>query len=371
MRWLPVLLVLVLSLTGCARHAPYTPDPFFGPVVIPPPPTGSANADPYYRPPLTPVSPGLAVRPPAPNASLAPRWTPPGDSGTSGSTPNTSSTTPNSSTSPTWPADRSSTSVPTSSPPPGSGTSLFGTRALPDSTRSSIRLAPPDYQNHSAAKSSSVALAAVGNRTWSDPVTIGADAPTTRPGAASSAAASAGSSAASKSTAVPSAVDSPRLMPEQPTVAPLRRTTSPPPSTTLRPVNIMDLPDAPTAGKATSSAALTSSLATTAPRATPAGEPVEAASFSAPARYGYDPQYTWLKGKLEYSEVDKRWKLRYIPIDGQPDQYGGSVVLGGYGPGKQFKPGDFAEVHGRLLTGATADWGYAPVFEVERAKALQ
>jgi hypothetical protein len=43
--------------------------------------------------------------------------------------------------------------------------------------------------------------------------------------------------------------------------------------------------------------------------------------------YSYHNKYQWLRGKLEYSSAAKRWKLRYIPIDGTTDQFGGSVVL--------------------------------------------
>jgi hypothetical protein len=43
--------------------------------------------------------------------------------------------------------------------------------------------------------------------------------------------------------------------------------------------------------------------------------------------YAFHRQYQWLRGKLEYSSTAKRWKLRYIPIDGTTDQFGGSVVL--------------------------------------------
>ncbi|HEV7224059.1 MAG TPA: hypothetical protein VGN42_15225, partial [Pirellulales bacterium] len=44
-------------------------------------------------------------------------------------------------------------------------------------------------------------------------------------------------------------------------------------------------------------------------------------------RYGYSADYHALRGQLEYSLAERRWKLRYIPIDGDTDPHGGSVVL--------------------------------------------
>ena len=45
------------------------------------------------------------------------------------------------------------------------------------------------------------------------------------------------------------------------------------------------------------------------------------------ATYGYDANYAWLQGQLEYSDATKQWKLRYVPVSGPTDKYGGSVVL--------------------------------------------
>ena len=59
------------------------------------------------------------------------------------------------------------------------------------------------------------------------------------------------------------------------------------------------------------------------------------------------PDYSSLKGRLEYSAARQQWKLRYIPIDiadGQVDQYGGSVVLSDVAELKQFHDGDFVSV---------------------------
>lgn len=86
------------------------------------------------------------------------------------------------------------------------------------------------------------------------------------------------------------------------------------------------------------------------------------------ASYGHDPGYAWMKGKLEYSRIDRRWKLRYIPIDGETDEHGGSVLLPDSPLLDGFEPGDFIAVQGALAGEASA--GYAPPYELSRVKRL-
>ena len=96
---------------------------------------------------------------------------------------------------------------------------------------------------------------------------------------------------------------------------------------------------------------------------------VEAAPSDSASRsnsgYGYDPRYTWLKGKLEYSASQKLWKLRYIPVEGQTDDYGGSVVLADSNKLSGFKPGDFVHVRGRVQQTGENTKGFAPAYGVE------
>jgi hypothetical protein len=87
------------------------------------------------------------------------------------------------------------------------------------------------------------------------------------------------------------------------------------------------------------------------------------------ARYGHDPQYTWLKGRLEQSQVDRRWKLRYIPIDGATDSYGGSVVLDGPQTAG-LKPQEFVMVRGQLAARPQVAGTYAPVYNIEQIEPL-
>jgi hypothetical protein len=93
-------------------------------------------------------------------------------------------------------------------------------------------------------------------------------------------------------------------------------------------------------------------------------------SFSPTVRYGYDPQYGWLRGRLEYSQVDRRWKLRYIPIDGETDDFGGSVVLADTALLSGYERGQWVEVRGSLGETPTDDRSYAPIYRVSQIKRL-
>jgi hypothetical protein len=101
-----------------------------------------------------------------------------------------------------------------------------------------------------------------------------------------------------------------------------------------------------------------------------AASATEADSFSPRARYGYDPEYGWLRGRLEYSEIDRRWKLRYVPIDGDTDRFGGSVVLTNPSALDGYEAGEFVEVRGTLGPQAEGDHGFAPPFEVREMQRL-
>jgi hypothetical protein len=86
------------------------------------------------------------------------------------------------------------------------------------------------------------------------------------------------------------------------------------------------------------------------------------------ARYGHAPDYSRLRGKLEYSATRKQWKLRYIPVDaaGSSDTFGGSVVLTDLGDMSQFHDGDFAVVEGKVNDRADGAKDFAPDYQVRR-----
>jgi hypothetical protein len=132
-------------------------------------------------------------------------------------------------------------------------------------------------------------------------------------------------------------------------------------------IDIMDLPKAGTSKRASTAAGregfrVVGASATSRPQADSPSSP------SAQTRYGRDSDYRWLKGQLEYSEVSRQWKLRYVPIDGQTDQYGGSVVLGDSPLLKDFKRGDFVTVQGTLGGKNAENGGFAPTYRLDQIK---
>jgi len=93
----------------------------------------------------------------------------------------------------------------------------------------------------------------------------------------------------------------------------------------------------------------------------PTGAAAEAALSP---RYDHAPDYRWLRGRLEHSALDQRWKLRYIPIDGQTDDFGGSVVLVASNELRDFQRDEFVEVRGRILE-REPQTGFSPTYEVD------
>ncbi len=72
-----------------------------------------------------------------------------------------------------------------------------------------------------------------------------------------------------------------------------------------------------------------------------------------------------LRGRLEYSQSSRQWKLRYIPIDGATDSYGGSVILPSSPALSAFKAGDLVAVRGSLAGQTVATRDYSPLYELE------
>jgi hypothetical protein len=85
--------------------------------------------------------------------------------------------------------------------------------------------------------------------------------------------------------------------------------------------------------------------------------------------YGHAPDYHWIRGQLEYSQIDRQWKLRYIPVDGVTDDFGGSVVLPDPKVLTGHERGDFLEIRGRV-SDQNPEKGYAPTYEVAEVKPL-
>ncbi len=88
-----------------------------------------------------------------------------------------------------------------------------------------------------------------------------------------------------------------------------------------------------------------------------------------PAKYGHAEDYSWLKGKLEYSAARKQWKLRYVPLDGNTDEYGGSVVLNEV-DSSQYSDGDFVAVRGWLGERDAEASDYSTSYHVQKMKSM-
>jgi len=86
--------------------------------------------------------------------------------------------------------------------------------------------------------------------------------------------------------------------------------------------------------------------------------------FEAAGRFGYEPQYQWLRGQLQYSQATNQWKLRYIPIQGNMDQFGGSVLLANPHLLGNLRPGDYVLIRGRLQAQETDVRSFAPVYTI-------
>ncbi len=138
--------------------------------------------------------------------------------------------------------------------------------------------------------------------------------------------------------------------------------TTPPPGVIINPyVN----------APAATPAAYTAPVATTpAPPAAFRELPSSASSDNAP-KYAHGDGYEWLHGKLEYLQSSKQWKLRYIPIDGRTDGYGGSVLLPASPALDSFKPGEFARVEGIVGPRDPLSRGFSPVYQVQQIAPLR
>ncbi|MCC7084762.1 MAG: hypothetical protein IT427_07115 [Pirellulales bacterium] len=109
--------------------------------------------------------------------------------------------------------------------------------------------------------------------------------------------------------------------------------------------------------------------------------PVQTASFAVPAagnapvaaaattsnNYGYRSDYGWVKGKLEYTQSARTWRLRYIPPEAANDHYGGSVILSD--PSNRlagFQPGQFVVAYGTLDPAGRDTGSFAAMYNIQR-----
>lgn len=81
-------------------------------------------------------------------------------------------------------------------------------------------------------------------------------------------------------------------------------------------------------------------------------------------RFGFDPQYQWLRGQLQYSPTSNQWSLMYASQQGTVDPYGGSLRIANPHVLGNLQPGDYVSIQGRLEMVAFGAQGIAPTYTV-------
>ncbi len=336
--------VVILALSGCNRSNSLAPtDPFFGSTRVPAPRTSMLPkrpaADPYYssrRDAVRPSEPGSALEAPTTGA-IASRYEPPGE---------------------TFKSEGNREQ------PAASAVASAGARKSGD-----LITIPATARRETDWLAQGPAVSSSGSRAKSQP-SANPSVPTPRAG-----------TLARRETVKQTLQTRPRMetpLGRRGTILPVPKAADNRTSRPTRSDGLMDLMDLPPAGTSGSTkprfidgnvrqAVATEEVSSS----TEGGRSVESKKVASQssldrARYGYDPQYKWLKGKLEYSQRDRRWKLRYIPISGETDDYGGSVVLDDESRLSGYERGDFIKVHGQIGRAAEEEKGFAPDFQISR-----
>jgi hypothetical protein len=77
-------------------------------------------------------------------------------------------------------------------------------------------------------------------------------------------------------------------------------------------------------------------------------EPAKRRSFAditADPCFGHAPDYSWLRGELQFMAEEHAWRIRYASVD-EDDQYGGSMTLVDCGPMTNYSSGQKVRVGG-------------------------
>ena len=373
MKWPLMLVVAAIVFCGCRCQAPPAADPFFGRTTVEPPGTGSISAgaaDPYYGTAPPAVTPGTPVPQTVPPHSATPNSFPP--------------TVPRNGTY-VYPNGGGVTPSVPGGGAQGSGLRGAASGNLRTATRAgpAIRIPPPSFTGQTdtrAARGASpprrfVAAAPSASSGDTIPTLASSDTPAGRERVIRVLQPRPKTPQVSTRGGVPVSVV--KSTPTEP-----RRLNAP-----TRAIDIMDLPKAGEqpvgSGSPASGARGFRMVGATEPvEASGVGDSGEvapaiaskaatagAAEFAPRSHYGYDPDYQWLRGKLEYSQIDRRWKLRYIPLDGETDEFGGSVVLPDASVLSGCERGDFVEIRGQLGT-QNAEKEFAPIYRATEVKRL-
>lgn len=81
-------------------------------------------------------------------------------------------------------------------------------------------------------------------------------------------------------------------------------------------------------------------------------------------RYGFDPQFDWLRGQLEYTPSTGQWSLRYTASEGSPDPFGGQLAIANPQVLGALRAGDYVQLRGRVDEARLAGIGAAPAYNV-------
>ncbi len=65
-------------------------------------------------------------------------------------------------------------------------------------------------------------------------------------------------------------------------------------------------------------------------------------------RFGFDPQYGWLRGQLQYEPTLGLWSLRYIPSRDRADQFGGNLAIANPQVFGDLQPGAYVQLRGQI-----------------------
>jgi hypothetical protein len=96
-------------------------------------------------------------------------------------------------------------------------------------------------------------------------------------------------------------------------------------------------------------------------------DPSEASQAPVTDRFAHDPNYRWLVGTLDYSQIQGAWLLRYMSYE-EDDRYGGCVTLVGPLPGAVLKKGKTVRVEGSLINPDSRH--LRPAFQVDNMRAV-
>ena len=83
--------------------------------------------------------------------------------------------------------------------------------------------------------------------------------------------------------------------------------------------------------------------------------------------YGYDPQFQWVKGVVEFDEPSGTWVIMYDNNPQPSDQFGGELTLAAHPALARLRAEDRVRIEGSLDQTAT-DAAGKPLFQITRLK---